>query len=408
MQLRTYALTLLMIFITTTTIAQVLSYEIIDTFDQKKLEGIWAKGKIPKPLLEINYDVVVYDIIYQSHWVNGEPIKASGLYFAPVTEEAFPIMVYNHGTRIRKQRSNSIRGENLISMIFATDGYGVIMPDYFGLGHGDKVHLYCHADSEADAGIDFLKIIDKFNKKHGHKRNEEIFITGYSQGGHACLALHKKLQKEYSDEFPVKASSPMSGPYDLAVTQAEVMYQEYSQPHYLPYLLIGTNAAYNIWPQERFYKIFKNPYDTIIPELFTGDYSYADINAALPSIPKNMIIDELNHQYENNPDYLFKKIMVDNSVDDWKPNAPIQFCYCEADEEVKYENSLVAYDKMKANGAKHLYLRSAGKQFGHRACADYALVYTKFFFDSFRKGSKKGRKGPLHKRILLGIAKKFR
>ena len=77
MQLRTYALILLMIFITTTTIAQILSYEIIDTFDQKKLEGIWAKGKIPKPLLEINYDVVVYDIIYQSHWVNGEPIKAS-------------------------------------------------------------------------------------------------------------------------------------------------------------------------------------------------------------------------------------------------------------------------------------------------------------------------------------------
>ncbi len=49
-------------------------------------------------------------------------------------------------------------------MIFATDGYGVLAPDYIGLGHGEKKHLYCHADSEAEAGIDFMNIIDGFNK----------------------------------------------------------------------------------------------------------------------------------------------------------------------------------------------------------------------------------------------------
>ena len=100
--------------------------------------------------------------------------------------------------------------------------------------------------------------------------------------------------------------------------------------------------------------------------------------------------------------------MKENSVHDWKAESPVQLCYCEADEEVKYENAIVAHAKMKDNGTKHVTLRHVGKKFSHRQCADYACIYTKFFFDSFRKGSKKGRKGPVHKRFLLSLAKMIR
>ena len=387
---------------------QIISYSVIDTFTTDSLKKIWKGYSIPKIVAPIKNDVVVYDIIYYTHWVDRKKIKASGLYFAPITNKEFPVLIYNHGTRIKPHRSNNIRGENLICTIFATDGYGVLAPDYIGLGHGEKKHLYCHADSEAEAGIDFLNIIDDFNKDKGLKRNNQIFISGYSQGGHSAMALHIKLQNEYSDKYPVTASSPMSGPYDLAHTQASVMFEEYTQPHYLPYLLIGMNAAYNIWPEKDFYNIFKYPYDSIIPTLFQGNHSYSDINEALPKVPKDMLNDKLVNEYINNPDFFFNNLMKKNSVHDWKAEAPVQLCYCEADEEVKYENAIVAHAKMKEKGTKHVKLKHVGKKFNHRQCAEYACIYTKFFFDSFRKGSKKGRKGPLHKRFLLSLAKMIR
>ena len=35
----------------------------------------------------------------------------------------------------------------------------------------------------------------------------------------------------------------------------------------------------------------------------------------------------------------------------------------------------------------------------------FAVMHAKMFFDSFRKGSKKGNRGPVSKRFLLGIGK---
>ncbi|HIF14310.1 MAG TPA: hypothetical protein EYQ86_02860 [Bacteroidetes bacterium] len=121
-----------------------------------------------------------------------------------------------------------------------------------------------------------------------------------------------------------------------------------------------------------------------------------------------MLKEKMLKEYMQDQNFFFRKILRENCVHDWKPEAPVQLCYCEADEEVKYENAIVAHAKMKENGAKHVKLRSVGKKYSHRQCADYACIYTKFFFDSFRKGSKKGRKGPVHKRFLLSLAKLIR
>ena len=105
----------------------------------------------------------------------------------------------------------------------------------------------------------FMKAIKQINRDLNFQLNKQLFISGYSQGGHSTLALHKKLQQEYSSEYEVTASSPMSGPYDISDTQDKVMFDFYTQPHYLPYLLISYNEVYDIFPKDSFYNIFKEP-----------------------------------------------------------------------------------------------------------------------------------------------------
>jgi hypothetical protein len=119
-----------------------------------------------------------------------------------------------------------------------------------------------------------------------------------------------------------------------------------------------------------------------------------------------MLSDSLINLFVNDDEFIFKQLLRENSMDNWVPERPMQICYCTGDEEVVYTNALVAYEYMKTRGAKNVKLRKAGgDKFTHRKCADWAVIYTKMYFDSFRHGSKKGRRGPVFKRMLIGIAK---
>lgn len=408
MALRSIISSLFLLLVFSTASAQLINYTKVDSFSTDRLDERWKRMGIPQVISRVRNAVDVYDITYCTTYGDSSCVMASGLYFVPIApKKPAPLLIYNHGTTIRPQRKLGYNGEDQICLMFATDGYAVCEPDYVGLGYGERRHLYIHADSEANAGIDMMKAVKELDSIVGLKRDSMLFISGYSQGGHAAMAVHRKLQEQYAGKYTVTASSPMSGPYDLDGVQADVMFHEYTQPHYLPYLLLGYNEVYNIFDRNKFYDmVFKPPYDDIVLGVFNGKHSVGDINDTLPTIPKDMLSDSLIDLFVNDDEFIFKQLLRENSMDNWVPERPMQICYCLGDEEVVYTNALVAYEYMHARGAKNVKLRKAGgKKYTHRKCADWAVVYTKFYFDSFRKGSKKGRKGPVFKRWLVGIAK---
>ncbi len=195
----------------------------------------------------------------------------------------------------------------------------------------------------------------------------------------------------------------MSGAYDLGGVQEGTMFKPYSHPGYLPYLLFSYNEIYNLYDQPS--DLLVAPYDSILPPLYNGQYSMNQINRVLPSTPKDVLQPSMIKQYLEEEDFPFKVALKENSVHNWKPQQPVLFCYCEADEQVNYQNSIVAYETMNALGAEHLRLKRVNKHLGHNDCAAFAVMHSKLFFDSFRKGSTTGTAGPLGKRFLLGLGK---
>ena len=196
----------------------------------------------------------------------------------------------------------------------------------------------------------------------------------------------------------------MSGAYHMSGAQADVMFSPYKDPAYLPYLLLSYNEVYKI-TGDQYSDLFVSPYDTIIPELYKGNLDLYEINEYLPTIPVDMVQPNLVDQYLNNPQFKFKLALEENNLIDWKTDTPTQFCYCIEDKRVLKENSFVAYQTMLANGSTNLTLRKAGNKVDHVECAGYAFVYTKLWFNSFKKGSLKGRKGNVFKRFALSIKK---
>lgn len=384
---------------------KIISCTLWKTVQKEDLSAVMKKNNVPKSLVNVKYTVDIYDVVYKTCWHDGTCIKASGLYFVPRNvNKPLPQVVYHHGTRVSPGRDKELGGEDYLCLGMAVDGYAVLQPDYVGLGHGEKFHLYQLAKPLGQTSVDMLYAIRELNDSLHIKNNNQLFLTGYSEGGYATLATNKLIQEKYSKDFKVTAASGNSGAYDMGGVQSTVMFNRYDNPHYLPYLLRAVNEVYKIVPYD-INLIYKAPYDSLIPTMFDGKHSMHAINKALPEIPKDMILDSIVEVYKNDKSFPLHKILEENSLCYWKPENPVQLCYCDKDEQVTYKNAFVARDEMKKLGAEHVTLRRGGKKYGHYKCAIFASMYTKLYFDSFRNGSKYGRKGNVNKRFILSLAK---
>lgn len=390
-------------YVNTNAYQHIVSDTLFRSITKEEFRASMKKRHLPKSMIAAHYTVDVYDITYFTKWHDGTTIKASGLYFVPRdTKKPMPEIIYHHGTRMSKGRSSRLGGEETMCLGMAMDGYAVLEPDYIGLGHGDKFHLYQLAESEGQASVDMLFATREMNDSLKLKTNGMLFLTGYSEGGYATLAAQKLIQDKYP-QIHVTASSPMSGAYDMCGTQSKVMLKSYSRPHYLPYLLRGYNEVYHFVPDIN--SIYKHPYDSIIARYFDEKHSMDQIDNVLPHVPKDMLKDTFVNLFINDPNFIMNRELKENSLCDWKPDAPVQLCYCDSDEQVTPENSKVAYRTMRSNGAQHITLRRVAVDFPHTRCAIIAILYTKMYFDTFLHGCKYGGKGSPGKLLMADIAK---
>ena len=382
-----------------------VSYTLYQTVTKEEFREMLKKRHLPRASAPAHYTVDVYDVTYYTQWHDGSQIKASGLYFVPRNvKKGAAELVYNHGTRVWKGRRKKLGGEEYFCLAMAMDGYAVALPDYIGLGHGDKFHLYQVASSLAQASVDMLLAVREINQDCDVKTNGQLFLSGYSEGGYAAMATDKLIQDKYAGQLHVTAASPMSGAYDMTGVEGKVMFKSYTEPHYLPYLLGSYNEVYNIvGPNVNI--IYKPPYDTLIPQISNFKHNLDDVVDLLPPVPADMLKDTFVQMYLNDPNFPLIQKVRENNLYDWKPESPMQLCYCDSDEQVTPLNAFVAYDKMKENGAKHVTLRRAGKNFHHSRCALVAMLYTKMYFDTFRQGSKYGGKGKVGSRLMADVAK---
>ena len=374
--------------------SNLVSYRKLVSLDRESLDALWKSNGIPKIITKNKNEVDIYELMYKTKFPDGTEIIASGIYYVPTgTDKELATVQYNHGTVMKPRLGDDYdyNGESTICKIYAADGYLVAWQDYIGLGKGEGYHPYQHLETEGQSGVDLLLACKQINKELKIKANDQLFITGYSQGGHATLAVHKMIQEKYSDKLTVTASSPMSGAHDMSGVQNIIMDKEYSQPHYLPYLLYGYQRMYSIFPSiEDFYSAFKAPYRHVLDKIIAKGNEVGDINSMLPKEPFTMITDSFYILYKTDPTFKFTQVLKQNNTYDWVPEAPVQFCYCVGDNEVYYKNSLVAIEWMKEHGAKNIIDREiSDKLLNHQQCAPYAAMFTKFFFDNARAGKKK-------------------
>lgn len=366
-----------------------VSYKLKYSYTQDSLDRFWKRKNIPQIVLPVRNAVDMYEVTYKGLWLDSTFITAKGVMYIPKGEKPAAEMVYCHGTRISIDQSYGIDDlEQVVCMMHAADGYIGLFPFYYGLGGGEKEHIYQDSWTEAMATAYMIRACREIYPEIGRSTSNQLFLTGYSQGGHASLSTHKVLESGAFPDIQLTASSPMSGAYDMTGEQSKSMFRKYDQPHYLPYLILSYQYAYNLWPGD-VYEVFKSPYKELIKEAFVQPrkVDYGRINDMLPKVPQEMLREDVIEQFKTDTCFDFTCKLRESGLTNWAPQAPVQLCACYGDNEVMYQNTEVAYLGLRAR-SPHVFKRVFGKHLSHNPCAPFAILYSKFFFDNFRKGRK--------------------
>ena len=337
-----------------------------------------------------------YRITYETSALDGSTTVVSGLLAVPDDlTKRYPRMVYQHGTSGDDMDvPSSLNPESNIALALCGKGYVVCAPDYLGLGVNAGLHPYVHAESEAWVAVDMLRAADQFLEENEVEVNGQMFVTGYSQGGHSAMALHRMMEMELPDEFTVTAAAPMSGPYSVSGAMRDLLFSEaeYSKPGYLLYTLVSYQEVYG----DLYASIadaVKEPYQQLVTDFAADVISLAEMDAGLAdllnqneggTIVGKAFKDDYVQAILDDPGHPANVAMKANDVYDWAPAAPTRIYYCEADEQVPFENSTLAETTMNANGAADVEAINVNSFIGHAFCAFFAPGEAADFFVQYQ------------------------
>ncbi len=352
------------------------------TGNSQTLINVTELGVLPAPLItfsgitEADYHVRYYKVTYNTVDVSGNPTVASGMIAVPISPlcDSIPIALYAHGAVLLKTDiPSSSNQESDLGKALASRGVVVAMPDYLGLGDSQfGYHPLQHAASEATACVDILRAAKEFVADSlPFDFSNEIFLTGYSQGGHSAMATAKYIQdNQLQTEFNIAGLIPMSGLYNIEGQTKTVLNDiTFGYPALVVYLIQSYEYVYgNIYSQPS--DLLQSPYDTLIPPLLNGAYAFDVVNPLLPGKASQYLTPSFVSAFfadsisKSTPVW---QALLANNIYDWTPAFPVNLLYCYADELVFQQNSLDAYDAMTLNGVTDLEIEDIGN-YSHLDC----------------------------------------
>lgn len=366
--------------------SQIVSYELVKSWTISDVENMYSTNSLPSNVGQINFEVDGYKILYFTPNHNGDLVICSGAMYLPKgTTCPSPILSWQHGTSANDNwaPSNIYSDNNVIGVVAASHGYIVTMSDFIGLGEGVGFHNYVHADTEATSTLDLILLGKEFAYDKGVMPNNQLFLIGYSQGGHATMAAVREIQNNPSlyPGLEVTASAPMAGPYSMSGVMRELMQSgmPYPNPGYLPYVLFSYQNIYNLF--DDITNVLKYPYNEYLFGMYSGSYSMYEINQTLPANPIEIFQDDYYEDFLNDPNHPFNLALIANDVYDFLPESPMKLFHCNGDDNIPYENSEFVYNLWMEWGSENISLEDGGN-FDHVACAQLAIIGSKLWIDS--------------------------
>jgi hypothetical protein len=330
----------------------------------------YGRSKYPVKIYRITYWTVDDDA--GSHLV-----KASGVAIVPQVagKKTLPFLSFQHGTMMNKNEAPSMSdGAELgFAVSYAVaDGFVVSMMDHQGMGTASyladsdadrrALQRYCQGKVLAMGAADMMIAVKQFvGQSYPNITLQNLYMTGYSEGAYATLALQKELETKaaYYSQFALpalKITACGDGPYSLAGAMLNKLLSGKAYPesalYFAPLIMVSMFQTY--FPASTPIDYFIRPYDISIGDLITGYVSSESVNRNMPKScnPADILTDKVkNDLNQRNTDstsiytyFLHNDLAGNNKSDTWMPAGRLYFYHGILDDCVPYQNSQDAYN----------------------------------------------------------------
>jgi len=365
---------------------KLLSNSLRDRFDTNSLNAYFASYGV-SGFVRPKFGIANRPFTYETVDPYGLPITASALLILPIgTNGPLPLLSLQHGTLAPKISAPSQLAD-MEGVVFASYGYAVVMADYLGLGSSPGYQAYLHARSEATCVVDALRAARSLCASNNVTLNGQLFLTGYSQGGHVTMAAHRELETFHTNEFTVTACAPRAGPYDLGGATVERILADpaYPNPWYFPIILASYLPIYQLG--DTLEEFLAPPYRSTLPPLLDGAHDPGQIAAAMPADPVAILRPDFQADVRTNVNNPFRQALRDNNTYSWTPKAPVKMFHCQGDRDVVFANAQVAYQSFTNRGACCVSLVDPGApaQLDHGGCYIPSLRGVLAWFETLRQ-----------------------
>jgi predicted esterase len=291
-----------------------------------------------------------------------QPTIATGMVSVPRKSGPLATVAYVRGTAVSFYDTPSNpnifsslepRGESFegppSSAVFAGAGFIYIAPDDLGFGDSPVPrHRYFHAATEASAAVDLLAASDRVLASLHVKRSDKLFVFGFSQGGHAAFALHRKLEDAH---VHVTGTATVGGIFDVEQWFLSLLARDntITLPLYASYILLAYDDVYNVYGRTS--DVFRQPYASTVAGLFDMHHFWDDVLAGLPPNSRALLTSRYYAHVTADPRDPLRIRLRQNAVDQWRPRAPVRVYHSTDDEEAPYADALESVAHLRSRGA---------------------------------------------------------
>ncbi len=346
--------------------------EVIRVYTREQVKNLLLEsGMLPSDAtLFIKHGVSAIRITYKTVTPQGEQINASGALVVPNTADPIPMVSFQHGTITNEASapSNFQSGFTELATLFASAGFILSVPDYLGYGESKHIeHPYEHRASLATACRDMLRASYEYFKEVGvDLPNDKLFLSGYSEGGFATMAMFKLLQEEHPNEFNITAVTVGSGAYNKSATVDWVVNSNENQIHINTFVWV-LDVYNKLYPQ------LQRPYSYYFNEPYATQIANHGVFTPIETNPSLLLTESFISSYNSGLDTDFIAAVQDNDCFNWKPLAPLRLYHGTDDNLVPYFNSQTAFQAMTQLGATNVELVTITNGTHESAILDYAM-----------------------------------
>lgn len=406
--------------------SQLVSGTVIDDINASTML-LYVKGGIDASATNaFGYKAV--KIVYKTVGQNNEDVNASGLLVIPSATDEYKaylaslgksfsvsMLCDNHGTIFTDaeapsnvETNNSAPDYTQALLMSGYAGFASILPDYIGYGTSSGVaHPYMLKKASARASLDMIKASMKYMNDNNVTLNYQLYVSGYSQGGHTAMALAEEIENSFV-EVDLKGVAPMAGPHNVeALANLELnASRTMIYPAFLGYLA----DSYSYYNNDlNLSEITVETNESLFHSLFDGANSNVAIHVALgladgvtdfgfsTHIANELFQDSFINDYQNNVNNIARQKFTENkSYSQWVPETKVNLVHCESDEIVPFSMSQNAFDDFNSSGADVTLSsiptvalsqqQDAIHPFIHANCATEAYAVAVGWFDDIRAG----------------------